>query len=150
MPTRRALLDRWATLTGQVLPGMAAEQRWPIRLDHCFMRVCLDAAVGAPWPTAVARPAVRHLTDAQLAAAVAIAEDLVAHPERLPGLDAQSLAWRRAARAASAAPQRPTSPAQAQLPLGQDVAASPTQTPERETPPCRRRPTRTRRTRSSS
>lgn len=85
----------WLDLTRRVLPGMAAEQRWPISLDHCFMRVCLDHAIGRPWHLAVARPAIRHLTDDQLQAAIAIAERIAAGPACLPDLNRESIAWRR-------------------------------------------------------
>ena len=90
------LLARWLDLTRRVLPGMAREHGWPIRHDHCFMRVCLDHAIGAPWHTQVRRPAVRHLTDAQLQDAVAWAGRIAADPALLPALNRQSLAWRRA------------------------------------------------------
>lgn len=61
------------------------------------MRVCLDTAIGAPWHLHIKRPAVRHLTDAQFAAAVAVAEALVAAPETLVMLNRQSIQLRRAA-----------------------------------------------------
>ncbi|MDO9711514.1 hypothetical protein [Paracraurococcus lichenis] len=93
-PDRAALLARWLDLTRRVLPGMAVAQRWPIRRDHCFMRVCLDAALGGRWDAAVRRPAIRHLTPAQLQAAVAAAARIAAEPGLLPGLNRQSLAWR--------------------------------------------------------
>ena len=95
---RAAMLERWAALTREVLPDMAVAHLWPIRLDHCFMRVCLDAAVDAPWPTVVARPAVRHLSDEQLARAVAVAESIVADPGRIHALNERSIGMRRAAR----------------------------------------------------
>lgn len=91
---RSALLSRWSTLTREILPAMARLQRWPIALDHCFMRVCLDAAIGQRWDTVVRRPAIRHLTSGQLARAVGIAEGIVEDPARLPGLNNQSLHWR--------------------------------------------------------
>ncbi|WP_376099291.1 hypothetical protein ACE7GA_10900 [Roseomonas sp. CCTCC AB2023176] len=91
---REALLARWDVLTRTVLPGMAAAEGWPIALDHCFMRVCLDAAIGARWDGVVRRPAVQHLSDAQLAAAVAVAEEVAANPARLPALNAASLRMR--------------------------------------------------------
>ena len=95
MPSHReALVDHWLALTRRVLPGMAVAEGWPIRLDHCFMRVCLDAAIGRPWHEAVRRPAIRHLTEAQLAAAVAVAERIRAEPGLLPGLNRQSLLGR--------------------------------------------------------
>ena len=73
---------------------MAAAERWPIRLDHCFMRVCLDAAFGRPWPEAVRRPALRHMTDAEMARAVAVAERVAAEPSFLPAMNARSLRLR--------------------------------------------------------
>ena len=92
--SRSALIDRWLALTRHTLPSMAVEQRWPIRLDHCFMRVCLDDAIGVRWDTVVRRPAVRHLTVAQLAHAVATAERIVEYPELLCGLNRSSLKMR--------------------------------------------------------
>lgn len=94
---RTALIDRWFALTREILPGMAADQRWPIRYDHCFMRVCLDAAVGAPWTQHIKRPAIHTMTDQQLDAAVRVAEAIASHPDRLRPLNEQSLRWRKAA-----------------------------------------------------
>ena len=74
---------------------MAAEQHWPIRLDHCFMRVCLDNALGQRWDTLVRRPAIRHLTDEQLGRAVAVATAITRDPACLPALNRASLALRR-------------------------------------------------------
>jgi hypothetical protein len=91
---REEMAARWLALTREILPGMAAAGRWPIRLDHCFMRVCLDAAIGRPWHEAVRRPAIRHLTGAQLAAAIAVAERIRADPASLPALNRQSLRMR--------------------------------------------------------
>lgn len=91
-------MARWLDLTRRVLPGMARAEGWPIRLDHCFMRVCLDHAIGQPWHQRVRRPAIRHLDDDGLRRAVAVAERVAADPAALPDLNAQSLAWRRAGR----------------------------------------------------
>ena len=96
--TREQMAARWLDLTRRVLPGMAGAAGWPIRLDHCFMRVCLDHAVGQPWHQRVRRPAIRHLGDDELRRAIAIAERVAADPAILPGLNAQSLAWRSASR----------------------------------------------------
>lgn len=82
---------------------MAADPRlgWPIRHDHCFMRVCLDAAVGRRWHEAIRRPATRHAPDAVLARAVALAERVRDAPDRLAALDAASRAMRRAGSSAA-------------------------------------------------
>ena len=102
MTERERLVAHWLKLTREVLPGMAAEHHWPIRLDHCFMRVCLDNTLRRPWHEAVRRPAIRHLELSQLQDAVAIAEGIVADPARLPALNDASLDWRRASRAKDA------------------------------------------------
>ncbi len=73
---------------------MACIQGWPIRLDHCFMRVCLDHAVGRQWDEVVRRPAVRHLTDEQLARAVAAAEAIRLDPALLRPMNLASLRMR--------------------------------------------------------
>lgn len=91
---RAALRARWMDLTRRVLPDMAPAQRWPIRLDHCFMRVCLDHAVGDVWTAHIPRPAIAHMDMPTLARAVAIAEAIRDQPETLPALNQQSLVWR--------------------------------------------------------
>lgn len=98
MTEREQLVAHWLDLTRTTLPGMAAAHRWPIRFDHCFMRVCLDNALGRPWHEAVRRPAIRHLEPDQLRAAIRIAEGIAADPATLPALNAASLAWRRTSR----------------------------------------------------
>ena len=95
---RGEAVARWLHLVRVVLPGLAAAHRWPIRADHCFMRVCLDAAIGVPWHERVRRPAVRFLDDAQLARAIAVAERVAADPACLPALNRDSLAMRGRAR----------------------------------------------------
>jgi hypothetical protein len=91
---RADAVARWLHLTRVVLPGLAGTHRWPIRHDHCFMRVCLDLAIGAPWHQQVRRPAIRHLEDAQLARAIALAERIAADPASLAALNQESLALR--------------------------------------------------------
>ena len=84
-------------LVKQALPARAREDRWVLRLDHCFGRVLLDHAVGGCWYDALdrRRPAYRQLTDDQLAGAVALGERLLAEGDPLlRALDAQSLRWR--------------------------------------------------------
>lgn len=93
-PLRGSLQQRWLDLTRRQLPAAAPLHRWPIRLDHCFMRVCLDHALGARWDTLVPRPALRNLSDSQLTRAIQIAEQLLAQPHLLPQFNQQSLLWR--------------------------------------------------------
>ena len=95
VPARVALIERWLMLTNQTLPRMAEHQRWPVSQNHCFMRICLDTSLGAPWHSVVKRPALRHISDSQLRDAVAVAERIVETPSLLFELNAQSIEWRK-------------------------------------------------------
>lgn len=94
---REQLVARWRALTCEIMPAMAAGAGWPVRLDHCFMRVCLDTAFGAPWTRQVARPAIRHMNPSQLRAAITVAEQIVRTPGDLYGLNLRSIEARRVA-----------------------------------------------------
>ena len=89
---------RWLALTRAHLPARARAEHWPLRADHCFQRVILDAVCGGRWYDHVpGRPAYRHLGSPRLEAAVALAERLATAPDALPllgTLDAESLTYR--------------------------------------------------------
>lgn len=100
--TRAALEARWLELTRTALPALAAKREWPVRYDHCFQRILLDAATGGVWYDTIAgRPAYAHAEDAVLVEAVALAEAVADGRADLSALNEQSLAWRRARRAAT-------------------------------------------------
>lgn len=92
---RLALEARWLDLTRRTLPGLAAERRWPVRFDHCFQRILLDAACGGRWMDHVTgRPAYKAIDAAKLAAAVSLAEQVAANMADLHALNRRSLDWR--------------------------------------------------------
>lgn len=77
------------------LPEAAkARPDWPIRLDHCFGRVILDAVAGRPWREVVRAPAWLHLEAGRLAAAVALGEAVLAGEADLQTLNRRSLEMR--------------------------------------------------------
>jgi hypothetical protein len=96
--TRDELYARYRELVDDELPRRAREGRWVVTADHCFGRILLDHAVGGRWCDVLDRrrsPASAQLDDDQLAAAVALAERVLAEGDPLlRELDAQSLAWR--------------------------------------------------------
>lgn len=97
---RAALEAEWLRLTRTLLPGLATERGWPIRADHCFQRVLLDAAVGDVWYDAVSqRPAYRHIAVDLLHSAVALGRGIAEGREDLVELNRRSLDWRRARKA---------------------------------------------------
>lgn len=69
---------RFKHLTEIDLPAHAALHRWPIRLDHCFKRICLDHAFGDIWYNHLPRPAERHLAGEPLRRALDCAQALLA------------------------------------------------------------------------
>ncbi len=95
---RDAAYARYRQLVDDELPRRAREGRWVVTADHCFGRILLDHAVGGRWYDVLDRrrsPASAQLDDEQLAAAVALAERVLAEGDPLlRELDARSLAWR--------------------------------------------------------
>jgi hypothetical protein len=96
--TRADLLARYRELVLGELPRRARAADWVVSDDHCFGRIVLDHAVGGRWYDVLDRrrsPAFAQLTDDQLAAAVALAERVLAEGDPLlRELDARSLVWR--------------------------------------------------------
>ena len=86
---------RWRRLVHDALPAAAGlHPEWPIRLDHCFARVILDAVHGRPWREAIAAPAWRHVTPQRLHDAIALGLAIVAGTADLHALNARSLVMR--------------------------------------------------------
>jgi hypothetical protein len=89
-PTERQAL--WLKRMRKDLPAAARNHpEWPIRLDHCFGRVVLDAVCGGPWRNSVAAPAWRNLTPDQLDAAIDLADSILTGRADLGALNAASL-----------------------------------------------------------
>ena len=88
----RAAID--ATVVRLVV--RAAAERWPIRNDHCFLRIAYDNACGAKWDSVVKPPAWRNLPLDRMAAAAAVLEGIEAGGRAaLDAGNSASLAWRR-------------------------------------------------------
>lgn len=100
-PDRLQLEQHWLHLTRETLPSAAIERGWPVRADHCFQRILLDAACGGRWYDHVeGRPAYAYAYAARpvLARAVALGEACLDGTADLHALNRASLAWRRAGR----------------------------------------------------
>ncbi|KAK5742465.1 hypothetical protein LTR17_003267 [Elasticomyces elasticus] len=95
------LREHWNHLYRVHLPSLArardpVQKQWPVHLDHCFARIVLDNAVGMnkPWTEVVKAPAVKHMSDAQLGAAIQLAEELATGQADLASLNERSLSLR--------------------------------------------------------
>ena len=100
LPSRTDQIAHFKHLTEVALPALAHEQHWPIRLDHCFKRICLDSAFGDVWYHHLPRPAERHLEGKPLARAIATAEAILSGGKPILNLrNAESLSFRGKVRA---------------------------------------------------
>ena len=79
-----------------VLPSIASTRKntWPIRHDHCFMRVILDNIVGCAWYEVIPSPAYKNLTDEQASAALNLAKQIATESVSLHALNQRSKQWR--------------------------------------------------------
>ena len=92
LPSLRA---EWLAWMRERLPQAARDHpEWPIRLDHCFGRVVLDAVYGRPWREVIPAPAWRHMDEAALRQAAALARDIAQGRADLDALNARSLQMR--------------------------------------------------------
>ena len=100
--THLALVEQYLHLTRTVMPALAqtSKRHWPVRNDHCFQRIVLDTICGGVWYDHIARPAYRHLNQAQAAKAVQLCDQIIAEKTDLNVLNQQSLAWRGKSRTA--------------------------------------------------
>jgi hypothetical protein len=87
-----ALRVEWRRLVGEILPAAAsAHPDWPVRLDHCFARIILDAVCGQPWREVLKPPAWRSMDATQLNAALALGEAIRTGRADLQALNLASL-----------------------------------------------------------
>ncbi len=70
---------------------------WPVRADHCFLRIAYDNAAGASWRAVERPPAWRNLPEPMLAEALRLL-GLMHDPALLKRLNDRSLALRGKAR----------------------------------------------------
>ena len=101
------LRAEWLLWMRERLPQAAlANPDWPVRADHCFGRVVLDAVYGRPWREVLKAPAWRHMDAQRLRDAAALASDIVEGRADLHDLNARSLKLRFEAREVQNAEQR--------------------------------------------
>ena len=90
MQTRLA----WRRLVHETLPRAAIDRDWPVSLDHCFARILLDSAIGAPWRERVRPPAWRNTPIDVLRDAISLGEAVLAGTQNLHALNDRSLMLR--------------------------------------------------------
>lgn len=95
---RYELQDRYLELTRVELPAEARRRGWPVKDDHCFMRIILDRLFNDCWYHHLDRrlTAYKQLGDDQLRECIKMARQLLdGDREQLNHWNADSLRWRR-------------------------------------------------------
>lgn len=94
--TKSLLVQQYLHLTRIVMPELALtmQKKWPVRYDHCFQRIVLDAICGGIWYDHIARPAYKHLSLQQAKTAVQLCDDIISDKVDIVDLNRQSLSWR--------------------------------------------------------
>ena len=95
-PRTADLVSRYMVLTKEIMPNLArtSHRHWPVRNDHCFQRIVLDAVCGGVWYDHLLRPAYKNLTHDQATNAVDLCNDIISGDTDLGVLNKQSLKWR--------------------------------------------------------
>ena len=92
------LRSRYLELVNRELPQQAKERQFPVRFNHCFARIILDNLFQCCWYDRLDRKqgaAYKQLSTEQLQQAIALAEQIIASPDRyIRELNQNSLRWR--------------------------------------------------------
>lgn len=101
-PIHLTPVEQYLHLTRTVMPALAqtSKRHWPVHNDHCFQRIVLDTICSGVWYDHIARPAYKHLSQAQVEKAVQLCNQIIAEKTDLNMLNQQSLAWRGKGRTA--------------------------------------------------
>lgn len=91
-----SLKDRLRQLANEDFPRAARSGGYPVRYNHCFLRIVYDNLFGCKWREALPgkTPAIHQLTDEQLRRAIALGEEVIADPDLARELNDRSLRWR--------------------------------------------------------
>ncbi|CEH14344.1 methylated dna-protein cysteine c-terminal [Ceraceosorus bombacis] len=100
-----ALKAEYSELMNSTLPSAArskssSQEKWPVHLNHCFLRIILDSVVGqgtAPWKEKIPdqkKAAIHQLTQEQLRECIELGHAILDGKANLVELDERSLKCR--------------------------------------------------------
>ena len=95
-PRTANLVSQYAVLIKEIMPNLARTlyRHCPVRNDHCFQRIVLNAVCGCVWYDHLLRPAYKNLAHDQATNAVNLCNDIISGETDLVALNMQSLKWR--------------------------------------------------------
>lgn len=89
-----SLTEQYLDLINHRLPAAAQHGEYPVRFNHCFARIILDNVCGKPWYEAIAKPAYKNMTEAQVKEAIAIGQTFLDDPAACHDANRRSLQYR--------------------------------------------------------
>lgn len=89
-----SLTEQYLDLVNHQLPAAAQQGGYPVRFNHCFARIILDNVCGCPWYQVIEKPAYRHMTEAQMQQAIALAHTFLTDPQACFTANHKSLQYR--------------------------------------------------------
>ena len=101
------LREQYLHFTKYALPTEAKLKNWPITADHCFQRVVLDTVTDGVWYDHIPAPAIHNMTRGHLLDAATLCVELLDGTKDIHGLNAKSIAARRARNTSAPCPSEP-------------------------------------------
>lgn len=99
MKDSNILRQEYLQLVNIELPSIAIAKSFPVHLNHCFCRICLDNLFGGCWYNFLVKgrtPAYKQLSLDQLQQIIYIAQSIIDKDlKHINSLNNKSLAWRK-------------------------------------------------------
>ena len=94
--TIQALRERLMRLANVEFPAAAKSGAYPVRFNHCFLRIVYDHVFGTQWQRILPKgqAAYKQLNAEQLTQAISIGESIIQDPALCSELNKASLAYR--------------------------------------------------------
>lgn len=86
--------EQYLDLVNNRLPVAARKGGYPVRFNHCFVRIILDSICGCEWFRVIEKPAYKHMTNAQLEQAITLGKKFLADPKACSAANQASLQFR--------------------------------------------------------
>lgn len=89
------LKNRLRTLANETFPAAARSGNYPVRFNHCFLRIVYDNLLGDQWQNVLGKgPAIHQLSQEQLDQAVQLGRRIIEDPKLCEELNLRSLEFR--------------------------------------------------------
>lgn len=89
------MIEEWKQVVLELVSlAQQNTQMYPVKYNHCFIRIILDQLCQDCWYNHISKPAIYNMTNEQLSKAIELAKVIIKHPEICWVWNMQSLKWR--------------------------------------------------------